>query len=144
MIISFGALNRQKVMQAFPLMREVDPGLELGTWVDYANHLISDEGGSHGIFGAERDGYVRAAFCYEVMPGAGGRAVLNIRNFVVLDMVQREAMANILYHAIADLALRNACKKVRVHLPPKSSWAAPHLEEAGYQVEFCGFACGRS
>ena len=144
MIISSGALSKKKVMQAFPLMREIDPGLELGVWINYAGRLTKADGGLHGVFGAERDGYVRGVFCYEVSPDTSGAATLHIRNFVVLDMVQREAMADILYRAIGDIARGNGCRLVRVHLPRKSFWAAQRLEAAGYIVQPCDFACGKS
>jgi hypothetical protein len=74
-------------------------------------------------------------------PATYPRKTLHIRNFVVLDMVQRETIAGILQHSIVDIASRNRCNLVHIHLPLKSYWAAQRFEKKGYQVDFCNFAC---
>lgn len=144
MIITYGDLNKQKAMQAFPLMREIEPGLDMAAWAAYAGGLIGEGDRLSGVFGAQRDHYIRGVFCYEVEPGLPGGSLLHIRNFVVLDMVQQEAIADILYHAIGDIARRNNCSAVRIHLPQKSYWAAQGFQKRGYRVDTCNFACGKS
>lgn len=137
MIITCGTLGKQKVMQAYPLMQEIEPGLEFGAWFKYASSLIDGDEHSQGIFGALRGGYVRGVFCYQMEPGFADSCILQIRNFVVLDLVEREAIADILYQSIGDIAQRTNSRLVQVHLPLKSYWAAQKFENKGYRINLC-------
>jgi hypothetical protein len=140
MIVTYKNLNKKNILQAFPLLRELEPKLDLDSWVKYANSMIESKEAVRGAFGAERDGYLRGIFCYEVLPDITHGRVLHVRNFVVLDMVERDMIAKTLYRSIGNLAAQNQCNTVQVHLHPQCQWAATLLENNGYIVQTCCFS----
>ncbi len=100
-------LASERVVQAYPLIREVAPNLSLAEWVDFARPLSAqkgDTGGCRGIIIAERSRYIRGLFIYEVNPELSHGRTLFARNIIVLDLVQRDAVAEALVDAMERLA----------------------------------------
>ena len=136
--LSTAPLTRDRVVQAFPLIREIAPNLSVEGWVDFAGRLISKRGdadGRGGIIIAERNRYIRGLFTYEVSSDLCHGRILFAHNVVALDLVQREAVAEVLADAMNRLGQVRECDAVHVHLPPLSAWALPCFERHGHQVE---------
>ena len=136
-------LSERQLLQAFPLVREIEPELELEAWLKYARWSRQGAPAPRGMIGVDRDGYLRGIFSYDVTEGPDHHRSLNIRNFVAIDLVQRATVLGILCAAMEALAGKHGCDLVKVHLPPKSHWAAESLGAAGFNVEICRFACDR-
>ncbi len=131
-------LTSDRVVQAYPLIREVAPILSLEEWVEFAQPLSAQNdqtGGCRGIIIAERSRYIRGLFMYEVTPELAHGRTLSARNIIILDLVQRDAVAEALVDAMERLAQANGCGAVHVHLSPLSEWALPCFERRGHRVQ---------
>ena len=131
-------LTSDRVIQAYPLIREVAPNLSLAEWVDFARPLSGQKGetgGCRGIIIAERSRYIRGLFIYEVNPDLSHGRALFARNIIVLDLVQRDAVAEALVDAMERLAQTHGCGAVHVHLSPLSEWALQCFERRGHRVQ---------
>lgn len=131
-------LTCDRIVQAYPLIREVAPNLSLAEWVDFAQPLGAQKdqtGGCRGIIIAERSRYIRGLFMYEVTPELAHGQTLSACNVIILDLVQRDAVAEALVDAMERLAQANGCDAVHVHLSPLSEWALPCFERRGHRVQ---------
>ncbi len=133
-----GPLSRDRIAQAFPVVRETAGDLTLQSWSEFARPLVAHDGDPEwpvGIIVADLDGYIRGLFTYQVVPDLRHRRTLVISNLVVLHMVARKNLADALLDSVRDLARRHRCGAVHAHVHPKAAWAVGYFEERGHNVE---------
>jgi hypothetical protein len=133
-----GALDPDRVAQAYPVVREIAGDLTLEHWSEFVLSMVADEGKidwPRGIIVADLDGYIRGMFTYHVMPDLLHGRALVVRNFAVLQMVARKSLADSLLEAVHKLAQAHRCNAIHAYVPPASRWATAYFEERGHQVE---------
>lgn len=133
-----GPLTRDRVAQAYPVVREIAGDLTLESWADFVRSMAADEGRidwPRGIIVADLEGYIRGMFTFHVVPDLHHGRTLVIGNFAVLQMVARKSLADSLLEAVHELARRHRCKAIHATVPPTSKWATAYFEDRGHAVE---------
>lgn len=133
-----GPLSRDRVAQAYPVVREIAGDLTLESWADFVRSMAADEGRidwPRGIIVADLEGYIRGMFTFHVVPDLRHGRTLVIGNFAVLQMVARKSLADSLLEAVHELARRHRCKAIHATVPPTSKWATAYFEDRGHAVE---------
>lgn len=120
--LEIAPLTPERVDQAFPLYRELAPGLSLADWRLLAARF---QGGGatpgRGFIAAQRAGYLRNLFSFEICPSLSGR-VLMIDHVVILDPAAPRDLAGAMHDYVLALAQRYDCRLAVVSLTAAASW----------------------
>lgn len=131
-------LTPERIAQAYPVVREITHDLSLDGWSAFAQSLIEEEPRAawpSGIVVADLDGYIRGLFTYHVTPTLDHGRTLVVRNFAVLQMIRREALADTMLGAVNDLAQDHECQAIHAHIPAASAWTIDYFTGNGHTVE---------
>jgi hypothetical protein len=129
-LVTIRQLEPEQAMLAFPLVREAEIGVTLESWQDTARKLTcTSSGRAGGIVVAERNGFPRGLFTYEVTKIETPKRRLLVRNLVVMELVRREAAAGVLFSRMAELAHDLSCVEVHVDVPKVSAWIRKQWDE---------------
>lgn len=144
-------LSTDDAAQAYPLIRTANPKITLDDWLAYTARLaqVTDSGtAASGVVAFEsKRGYIHALFAYSIGFGLGIGPVLNVENFIALDIVDRAAAVTTLIEAVEKTARQHGCGVIHTHLP--CDWAdAPasrtslfaRLIDAGYDRDTIGLS----
>jgi len=134
-------LAADRVVQAFPLARDLLGCASVEDWVAFAAPLTKPEIDNHpeqGIIVVERNDYIRGLFSYMVRQGLNGNRVLDVQNFAVLEMTGVDKLTEELIKGAERIAQSLHCDSLFLTVPKKSSWTIRQLEDRGHAVEgFC-------
>ncbi len=138
-------LKRQRIDQAFPVVRTAFPKLGLERWRSFAEELVGPDEGARrrkpagaanvaanvvelpvpkprGIVAAQLGRhYIHGVFAYHVVPSLCHGRVLQVDLFVALDLFDPAACAEALMREMDRLAKVLQCEAVHVSLPRKPS-----------------------
>ena len=136
-------LPLERIDQAFPLVRDLAPDVDLARWHRFAEALAAQQSNGEfdtlsspgGVMVAERAGYIRGLFTYQVLPDLEHERVLLVQNFIVLEVVRREAAAKALMTAAVDLARDLSARAIHVLMGLDAIWAIKLYEGLGHSVE---------
>lgn len=120
--LEIAPLTPERIDQAFPLYRELAPALSLAGWRLLAARYR--EGGAapgRGFIAAQRGGYLRGLFSFEICSTLSGR-VLMIDHVVILDPAAPRDLAAATHDYVLALAQRYDCRLVVVSLTAAASW----------------------
>jgi hypothetical protein len=117
----------------FPLMRQVDPSLDLKRWMLFARPLIGRRDGRAGILVARRakNRFPCGAVCFHVTRDLQLGAVLTAEHFITLDLLYPQAVLTALSTALDEVAARLHCSAVRAIVRSSSAAIADDLSRAG-------------
>jgi len=143
-LVTIRQLEPEQVMLAFPLVREAVGGVTPDDWQDTASKLTG--GGAEteapgGIVVAERNGFPRALFTYEITDLLAPERQLLVRNLVVMEFVKRAEAARVLFDHMDVLANKYSCARVHVDLPKVSAWVRKNWEELARDELDIPFTC---
>lgn len=130
--VSFKPLTGEDVLLAFPLVRELDPALDLESWRAEAERLVSGE--REGMMTARRNGFIRGLFRYRVKDGEVAAPELRVNGLVVMDMFGQNGVAEALVAAARGLAHSSAAALTVVELDDPDSSIVGALLEAGFTL----------
>lgn len=128
----FEPLPKDRIVQAFPLMRELHPRLSLDEWTHAAADLVG-KSKTRGVVTAMRNGYMRGLFSYRLTPGDSGEMVLVIEDLVAMDVLAGSTLAQRFAEEIGALAGRLGAARVRIDSRCNESLAHA-FESAGFEV----------
>ncbi len=140
-------LDAKQVAQAFPLVRILDPHLTLDSWLSYAQAFIepSRNFGRRDIITVQsRQGYIHGLAACRLKPVLHGGRVLEVENFVCLDLTGGQRATSTLLRATESCARNWNCSYIRLSLleprpdagqPDRNRVAIDLLEAAGYREE---------
>jgi hypothetical protein len=130
------ALAPDQIRSAFPLIREVMPGIDLATWADYARRVTS-RGKRAGIMAAWREGraFPCGLFCYRVDKALGRGKVLIAEYFVAVDLLDPQGVLEALVAELDELGQRLGCSAVRSVVHGGEKQVAGGLVAAGHAPE---------
>ena len=134
--IVLASLEEGRILQAYPLVREVAPAIAMEAWRDYARGVMGEATGDReeqGIIAAwAQNRYLRGLFVYRMLPDVQCGPVLAAEFFVGGSPFRQELVADRLLVAAESLACKLSCKAVHAGLPTRPDWLADHLAERGY------------
>jgi hypothetical protein len=121
------------VRTLFPLMREIDPTLDLKRWLAYARPLVQRRDGRAGILVARRAGrrFPCGAVCYHLSRDLEHGVVLTAEHFITLDLLYPQAVLRALQAALEKIAIRLGCHAVRAIVRGGRSDLAEDLRRSG-------------
>ncbi len=131
-------LTADRLVQAYPLARDILGCLSIDDWTAFAEPLTKPEDGTHpeqGVIIVERNDYIRGLFSYLVRQGLNGNRVLDVQNFAVLEMAGRDGIAEELIKGAERIALTHRCETLLLTVPKKSAWTIQRLTDRGHLVE---------
>lgn len=140
-------LDAKQVAQAFPLVRVLDPHLTLDSWSSYALPFIeaSQNLDKQDIITVQsRQGYIHGLAACRLKPELHGSRVLEVENFVCLDLTGGRRAISTLLRATESYARNWNCSYIRLSLleprleegqPDRNRVAVDLLEAAGYREE---------
>ena len=134
-------LSAERVVQAYPLARDILGCSSVDDWAAFAEPLTRPASSNHpeqGIIVIERNTYIRGLFSYLVRQGLNGNRVLDVQNFTVLEMAGGERVTDELIKGAERIARRLRCNSLFLTVPKKSNWTIRQLEDRGHTIEsFC-------
>ena len=121
------------VRTLFPLMREIDPTLDLKRWLAYARPLVQRRDGRAGILVARRAGrrFPCGAVCYHLSRDLEHGVVLTAEHFITLDLLYPQAVLRALQATLEKIAARLGCHAVRAIVRGGRSDLAEDLRRSG-------------
>lgn len=140
-------LDAKQVAQAFPLVRILDPHLTLDGWSSYALPFIERprELDKRDIITVQsRQGYIHGLAACLLRPVLHGSRILEVENFVCLDLTGGRRAASTLLRATESCARNWNCSYIRLSLfeprldegqQDRNRMAIELLEAAGYREE---------
>lgn len=136
--IVLASLEEGRILQAYPLVREVAPDIAMEAWRDYARGVLVDSSNlreeEQGIIAAwAQNRYLRGLFVYRMLPDVQCGRVLAAEFFVGGSPFRQELLADRLLTGAETLARKLSCKAVHAGLPTHPDWLAEHLAERGYR-----------
>lgn len=112
------ALHAKQAANAFPLIRLLDPEIELETWLSEARALCDDTSAENGaIILVDKRDYLYGIYCFNAVRKGSGNDVLNLDKFIVVDMILCAGAAKRLIQSIDPLAQILGCPQIRIELP---------------------------
>ncbi len=144
-LVTIRNLAPEQAMLAFPLAREAGENVTPDAWREIVVKLAgagTNQDLPGGIVVAERNGFPRGLFTYEVTDCLAPERQLLVRNIVIMEFVRRVDAASVLFDHMAELALRLACRGVLIDLPPVSAWIRNHWDELVRPELGVPFVCG--
>lgn len=135
-------LTAEKVVQAYPLARDILGCASVEDWTAFATPLIKAEsednpqqGPQQGIVVVERNRYIRGMFSYLVRQALNGNRVLDVQNFAVLEMTGEDRLTDELIEGVESIAEKLCCDTWFITVPKKSRWTIRRLENHGHTLE---------
>ena len=151
-------LDARRIDQAFPVMQAAMPGLDIKSWRTFAAKLVGARPARRtpaadgkvvslptarrsGIVTVQlgRSGYIHGLFTYQVVPHLGHGRVLQVDNFIALDLFDPAAAADKLMEEMEHLGRALGCGAIHVLLrQPEAMGRAVVLrrfEELGHHRE---------
>ncbi len=105
-------LTPDRVREAFPLVSVFHRDLSKDAWSEYAAAFVelSENGQRHGIMTVQSDaGYIHGLSAYHVKSELRRGSVLQVENFVVMDLFGAKRVAKMLLDALEGLARSHQC-----------------------------------
>ncbi|HYC01714.1 MAG TPA: hypothetical protein VED40_00380 [Azospirillaceae bacterium] len=128
-------LDARRIDQAFPVMQAAMPGLDIRSWRAFAAKLVGPRPARRptagdgnvvslpvtrrsGIVTVQlgRGGYIHGLFTYQVVPHLGHGRVLQVDNFIALDLFDPAAAADTLMQEMEHLGRLLGCGAIHVLL----------------------------
>ena len=137
-------LTTAQVAQAFPLLAVLDPGLTLERWSDYATAFVepSEDAEPRRIMTAQNaQGYIYGLASCRRRCDLHHGCVLEVENFVSLDLTGNKVAANALLTVIEALAREWGCGHISLSLLDprmRSNLSAPR-QPATSLFDFAGY-----
>lgn len=132
-------LSSDRVMLAFPLVREASRGLAAAEWKDYADGFLggtADERWPAGIVVAEQPNRcIVGLFSYHIRPCLRAGRVMVVGNLTAVAPFGREIVADQLLDRIAELAGRYNARETEVSMAQSSAWWANLFRKRGYVLD---------
>jgi len=125
-----------QVRMVFPLVREAVPGLDLKTWVAFAQKIAHPKRAAEsGILAVTRAGRSQpcGVFLYRREPQLPEGSVLVAEHFVAIDVVDPQPVVEALVAELDALAKRLGCAAIRVVVPGDASLLRSGLQAAGHR-----------
>jgi hypothetical protein len=138
-------LGRDKIAQAYPLVRHSDPELSLERWDAFASELLEGAGERpQGIMTViSEQGYILGLFSYRVETDLRHMRVLTAENFHAMDLLDPQIVASTLAKCLDSLAMTHGCRAIHTALAPgtgqRDHWVSALLENIGHEVECVRF-----
>lgn len=112
-------LTADQIPQAFPVVAIFDHRLKEAAWSEYAAALVGmcDEGLCHGIMTVQnRDGYIHGLSAHHLKHELRGGRILEIENFVVVNLVGAKTATRILLESLEGIARTQHCRCISLKL----------------------------
>lgn len=125
-----------QVRMVYPLVREAVAGLDLKTWVSFAQKVANPRrAGQCGILAVTRAGrnLPCGVFLYRREAQLPDGAVLVAEHFVAMDVVDPQPVVQALVEELDALAKRLGCAAIRVVVPGDDSLLRSGLQAAGHR-----------
>ncbi len=130
-------LRGDRMLQAYPLVREVFAGVTVEAWRAYAEDLLHGKlaaGEARDIIGVcSANGYLRGLFTYHVVPDVHHGRTLMVEYFTVDGVFASRALGIVLIEGVETVAREHRCNAIHAHLPPRPNWLTALLCDRGYQ-----------
>lgn len=140
-------LDADQVLQAFPLIRALDPHLTLELWSRYAAPFVTpvDVPDRRRIITVQNEqGYIHGLAACRLTPDLHDKRTLDVENFVCLDLTGGRKAAAVLLEAAETTAQDWRCSVIRLslleprlctHRPYRPQLEVGLLEAAGYKEQ---------
>lgn len=149
-------LGRRQIDQAFPIIQVIAPDLDMARWREFAAAKLSQASAVAGAAGeADRvlppagimtvqdgRGYIHGLFSYSAETHLRHGRVLEVENFIVVDLFDLSLAAAELLRAMDKVAWTLGCHAIHTSLPDIGSTASGYrgavldcFREAGHRVE---------
>jgi hypothetical protein len=132
-------LSADRIMQAFPLVRESSRCVSSSEWKDYAATFLDGSGDERwpaGIMVAEQpNGCIVGLFSYFVRPCLRAGRVLAVADLAAVAPFGREVVADRLLGSIGQLARRHEVAASEVVPAPSSAWWAGVFRKHGFVLD---------
>ncbi|MFQ5959303.1 MAG: GNAT family N-acetyltransferase [Alphaproteobacteria bacterium] len=132
-------LCESRILQAYPLVREVAPDVSLEAWRAYAQTVLRprrrDGRGIVAVYSENE--YLRGLFVYRIVPDMQGGRALVLECFVVSSLFVPHAVASALLAGAEDVAREHGCGTIRAELRRRPDWLDALLHEHGYDHRAC-------
>lgn len=125
-----------QVRMVYPLVREAVAGLDLKTWVAFAQKIANPRRAAQGgILAVTRAGrnLPCGVFLYRREDQLPDGAVLVAEHFVAMDVVDPQPVVQALVEELDALAKRLSCTAIRVVVPGDDSLLRSGLQAAGHR-----------
>ncbi|HUB13105.1 MAG TPA: hypothetical protein VMB34_14230 [Acetobacteraceae bacterium] len=131
------ALTPDQILEAYPLIREAMPEIDLSAWTNFARRLTGRRLSHAGIMAAWREGrsFPCGLFCYRVDKTLGQGRVLIAEYFVAVDLLDPKAVLAALVEELDALGRRLNCNAVRSVVHGGEPEIAGGLVAAGHAPE---------
>lgn len=134
------ALPDERIMQAFPLVRESARRLSADAWKSYAGAFLgpvaSDEQWPAGIMVAEQpDRCIVGLFSFFVRPCLRAGRVMVVADLAAVAPFGREIVADRLLEAIVDLARQHGTKETEITVAHAPAWWGAVFAKRGYVLD---------
>jgi hypothetical protein len=134
-------LTRAELAKAYTLVQAAVPGVTFHSWRAHAGALTSDcADRRQGLLGAEDPrGLLAGIASYQVQSSLLNGLVLLVTDFIALDLVRREEVAQALTRGLEHEAQRHACSAIHFSLtstnaaPP--AWLSDFLATEGHHFD---------
>lgn len=138
-------LDRESVVQAFPLVRDLLPHVSLEQWIRFARPLLSARStkSPRGLMTIRNGvGYILSLFAFEVRDSLTDSRTLSIDHIIVPNIPGRDMLWESVVDAAEYLAKVNGCQSIRADfgedLDPAGSerlWMRVSFERVGYSLD---------
>jgi|DewCreStandDraft_4_1066084.scaffolds.fasta_scaffold151885_2 hypothetical protein len=138
-------MDRESVVQAFPLVRDLLPNVTLEQWLRFARPLLNSGSGRcpRGLMTIQNAAsYILALFGFEVRESLTDTRALWIDNIIVPNIPGRDMIWEAVMDAADYLARMNGCRTIRAgfaeELDPANSerlWVRLSFERSGYSLD---------
>lgn len=133
------ALPDERIMQAFPLVRESVRCLSAAAWQAYAEAFLirpADARWPSGLMVAEQpDRCIVGLFSYFVRPCLRSGRVMVVADLAAVAPFGREIVADRLLDAIAALARRHDTKEIEIAVAHAAAWWGTVFAKRGYVLD---------
>lgn len=113
-------LTEGKIVQAFPLVQFLKPGLSLEDWLQFtAAHLNTEKVGERGILTVEDDrGYIVAMLAYSVDPDLSHGRALVAKDVIAVTSLDkwRKSAISALFGTLEEIAREMRCMAVHTRM----------------------------
>ena len=131
-------LRGDRILQAFPLIRELASEISLEDWRAYVKSILAAKAkGSEArdIIGiCSSNGYLRGLFTYRVVPDLRHGQTLDVEYFVVESVFSPREIAAALMAGVEEVASTETCNAIHAHLPSVANWLVKMLHDRGYSA----------
>lgn len=122
-------LPPDQIVQAYPLIQTVRPGLGLEAWQAYARNIL-DAGPESGTGIAtlqDPRGLIAGLFVHRIVEDADHGRTLVAEDFVALDIIQPEAVAASLAEALETVARQQNCHAIHTSVACTDNGRTQHI-----------------